>query len=65
MNFIGFRFKMPADTPAAACANCIWWTQRTVDGWGRCHIYNERRYYKCMVCSEYELDPEAVTTPGQ
>lgn len=59
------KFKRPADTPAAACARCMWWVQKKEDGWGLCLCFKEKRYYKCMVCAEYELDPEAITRPGQ
>ena len=27
-------------------------------GYGLCHVHKEFRYYKCMVCDEYEMDTE-------
>lgn len=50
------EYILPADTPAAACGRCIWWKQTTQDGWGRCMVYKEKRWYKSMVCLEYEQD---------
>ena len=50
------KFKIPVDAPAACCARCIWWKQTNVQGEGTCAIWSERRWYKCMVCPEYEFD---------
>lgn len=51
------RFKLPADTPEHACGRCIWWAQKTPDGWGNCCIFKEKRWHACMVCPEYEYEP--------
>lgn len=50
------KFKRPSDTPAAACGRCFWWKQNKTEGWGRCAIFREKRWYKCMVSPEYEFD---------
>lgn len=52
------KFKIPKDVPAAACGRCIWFKPDYKDGMGKCLVYGEKRYYKCMVCSEYEFDSE-------
>lgn len=52
------RFQRPNDTPAAACGRCLWWKQIDNQGWGKCLVLkNEKRWYKCMVCPEYEFEP--------
>ncbi len=52
------NYQVPVDTPHAACGRCEWWKPKTHDGWGRCAWWREKRWYKCMVCSEYEVDPD-------
>lgn len=47
-------YKLPADCPLAACGRCIWWQQKDAEGWGQCQLFREKRWYKCMVCPEYE-----------
>lgn len=53
------KYLIPKDVPAAACGRCMWFTPIYKDGWGRCLVKNERFYYKCMVCAEYDFDPTA------
>lgn len=50
--------KVPSDLPAAACGRCFWHKLTDDEGNGKCLVWNEYRYYKCMVCSEYEMDPD-------
>ena len=50
--------KLPADAPAHGCGRCLWWQQSTPDGWGMCLLKHHPQWYKCMVCDEYEYDPE-------
>lgn len=50
------KYQRPADTPAAACGRCIWWTQTNAEGEGNCTIWDDSRFYKCMVCYEYERE---------
>lgn len=53
-----FQTKL-SDIPAAACARCIWWQRRDEEGWGKCLVHHgESHWYQCMVCPEYEMDPE-------
>lgn len=52
------RFTVPKDLPAAACGRCIWWWATENEGNGKCHIWNEKRWYKCMVCPEYDFDSD-------
>lgn len=52
------EYTVPRDLPAAACGRCVWNKPITSEGWGMCLIYRERRWYKCMVCPEYDQDPE-------
>lgn len=52
------NYQMPNDVPHAACGRCEWWKQNTMEGWGRCVLLREKRWYKCMVCPEYEVDLE-------
>lgn len=52
------KVKRPGDIPAAACGRCIWWYNETEEGQGHCAVWDEKRYYKCMVCPEYEFDNE-------
>lgn len=56
------KYERPTDTPAAACGRCMWWTQTDAEGNGHCAIWNEARWYKCMVCEEYDMEPYA---PGK
>jgi hypothetical protein len=59
------KFKIPADVPAAACGRCIWFKLDRPDGFGKCRIWNDMYFYKCMVCEEYELDSEIdLGSPG-
>lgn len=60
-----YLFKRPADTPSAACGRCIWFSQDTAEGWGRCALWREKRWYKCMICVEYECDPDIPIELGQ
>ena len=54
--------NIPKDAPAACCARCMWYTCiLDNDGFALCLVHRERRYYKCMVCSEYDFDPEWYT----
>lgn len=50
--------KLPADVPAHGCGRCMWWKQTTPDGWGMCLLQKHPHWYQCMVCDEYEFDPE-------
>lgn len=50
------KFLVPKDLPAAACGRCLWWQQSDSEGWGQCLVHREKRWYKCMVCPEYEMD---------
>lgn len=50
------KLYVPGDVPAAACGRCTWWTQTDCNGEGWCHQWQEGRWYKCMVCEEYELN---------
>ena len=50
-------FKRPVDTPVAACGRCMWWNQTDEEGNGYCLDCSESRWYKCMVCEEYDMDP--------
>lgn len=52
------KYKIPKDVPSAACGRCIWFKPDYKEGWGKCLIHDEKRYYKCMVCSEYELETD-------
>ena len=52
------KYKIPKDVPAAACGRCIWFKLDYKEGWGKCLVHREKRYYKCMVCSEYDFDIE-------
>lgn len=52
------KYKVPRDLPAAACGRCMWWKQTDDEGWGKCLIWNEKRWYQCMVCQEYDMDTE-------
>lgn len=54
------KYKIPKDVPAAACGRCFWFKPDYMDGMGKCllDVYEQKRYYKCMVCSEYELDTD-------
>lgn len=53
------EYNIPKDSPAACCARCMWYKCKLdKDGFAQCLMYREKRYYKCMVCPEYELDPE-------
>ena len=52
-------FDRPMDTPKIACGRCYWWKQKNSEGSGHCKIWNESRWYKCMVCPEYEMEPDA------
>ena len=45
--------------PAHGCARCIWWAHKLRTENGRCHLHKESRFYQCMPCDEYELDPMA------
>lgn len=56
------KYIIPSDSPAVCCARC-WWHAPIIDkdGFSYCIIHREKRYYKCMVCSEYEIDPERYT----
>lgn len=51
------KYRRPSDMPAACCGRCEWYQQDDADGNGRCMLYGSKRYYKCMVCEEYELEP--------
>lgn len=53
------KYQLPADCPAVACGRCMWWKQKDEVGWGQCLVYKDKRWYKCMVCPEYEFDPDA------
>lgn len=48
------EFTIPLDLPRAACGRCMWYDALDNQGWGRCMIHREDRYYKCMICDEYE-----------
>ena len=40
----------------------MWYTCKLdKDGYAKCLIWREKRYYKCMVCPEYEFDHERYT----
>lgn len=54
-------YPIPADLPQHACGRCVWFRNDTKDGNGTCLAMRGRKYYKCMVCEEYELDPEVKT----
>lgn len=55
-------YIIPADTPAAACGRCLWFTANLdKDGFAQCVYWRERRYYKCMICPEYENDNDKIT----
>lgn len=51
---------MPTDLPAAACGRCYWFNLRDNQGNGKCLIFEEARYYKCMPCDEYEMDTTEI-----
>lgn len=51
------RYPVPHDLPAAACGRCMWFKIFDQSGNGHCLISGEPRWYKCMVCPEYEFDP--------
>lgn len=54
--------NIPKDAPAASCAYCWWYTCRLdKDGFAKCLLHREKRYYKCMICPEYEFVPERQT----
>ena len=55
------KFPIPSDVPAAACGRCMWFMCMAADGWGICLLDDSRHWYKCMVCEEYEMDPEIWT----
>lgn len=55
------KFPIPSDVPAAACGRCMWFKCMTPGGYGKCLLDGSRHFYKCMVCEEYELDPEIWT----
>lgn len=52
------RYPRPIDMPAACCGRCYWYQQDDADGNGHCVLDGCKRYYKCMVCEEYELEPK-------
>jgi hypothetical protein len=52
------KFARPADTPKSACGRCCWWKQTNEVGSGHCSIWDESRWYKCMVCDEYDMEPD-------
>lgn len=52
------KYKLPAGLPKHACGRCVWWTQTTEEGWGRCALKRDRFWYQCMVCCEYEMVPD-------
>lgn len=58
-------FNRPADTPAAACGRCMWWNQTDEEGNGYCLVWSEARWYKCMVCDEYDMEPYAPRKGAQ
>lgn len=49
------RYPKLSDMPAVCCGRCMWYHQIDADGYGRCLLYGSKRYYKCMVCTEYEF----------
>ena len=51
------RYPRPSDMPAACCGRCFWYQQDDADGNGHCVLDGCKRYYKCMVCEEYEFEP--------
>lgn len=51
------KFEIPKDLPAAACGRCVWWLQTDAEGWGDCLVVNDKRWYQCMICNEYDQDP--------
>lgn len=51
------QYQRPSDMPAACCGRCAWFHQNDKDGNGHCLLDGYLRYYKCMVCEEYELEP--------
>ena len=52
------RYPLPQDLPAAACGRCLWFKLTKNDGYGQCLVRpGQLYYYKCMVCAEYEQDP--------
>lgn len=53
------KYNLPDGCPSAACGRCMWWQQKDEEGWGQCLLYKEKRWFKCMVCPEYEQDPDA------
>lgn len=50
------KFEMPEGLPQHACGRCFWWRQTDAEGWGKCRLNNEKRWYQCMVCCEYEMN---------
>lgn len=52
------KYPIPSDLPAAACGRCMWFKCIKSDGWGKCLLDGSSHWYKCMVCVEYEFDPE-------
>lgn len=52
------KYRIPKDVPAEACGRCLWFKPDYKDGYGKCLVHGVKRYYKCMVCSEYEQDSE-------
>ncbi len=49
------RYPKLSDMPAVCCGRCAWYHQVDADGNGRCLLDGCKRYYKCMVCVEYEF----------
>ena len=49
------KFEIPAGLPAHACGRCLWWRQIDAEGWGKCRLNLEKRWYQCLVCPEYEM----------
>ena len=62
---MGYLFKRPADTPITSCGRCIWFYQDTAEGWGRCVLRRDRKWYRCMTCVDYEHDSGIPIEPGQ
>lgn len=46
----------------SCCARCTWWSNEYGFPMGRCQILDEPRWYQCMVCDEYEVDPDVQDT---
>lgn len=49
-----------APLPKEGCARCFWWRRRGTSPWGRCRAHDEKRWYQCMPCVEYERDPSRM-----